>query len=169
MAAPARPPVLPTAAGQAPAPSFTLPKGSSPGDGDVALARLGGASSGSSKPFASRTGRGAGALWEPPTAWTEHGADGRTNSARISVSHNLLPCSLPRLTFSSHGAGLRLEKASREPGRVSERQVFCSEHHQGQYTRPQEDFSLKTDTRFVLLCAFFRRVYEQLIVFPFSR
>lgn len=92
---------------------------------------------GSSQPFASHAGRGAGALWEPPTVWIEHGADGRTNSAGISVSHNLLPRSLPRLTFPSHEAGLHLEKATRKPGRVSEWQVFCSEHQQGQYTRSQ--------------------------------
>lgn len=76
-----------------------------------------------------------------PQPWIECGADGRTNSAGISVSHNLLPYSLPRLTFSSHGTDLLLEKATRNTGRVSERQVvFCSDHHQGQYTRPQRIF-----------------------------
>lgn len=91
---------------------------------------------------------------KPPTAWIQHGADGRTNSAGIAVSHNLLPCSLPRLTFSSHGAGLRLEKATRKPGRVSEWQVFCSEHHKGQYTRPQMIFLFFKNRHRQDLCSF---------------
>lgn len=127
------------------APSCTLPKGSSP-------ARRG-CGSNSSKPFASVQEGEQGHSGKPPTAWMERGADGRTNSAGISVSYNLSPRSLPRLTFSSHGAGLRLEKETRKPGRVSEWQVFCSEH-QGQYTRAQMIFRLFKNRHRQHLCCF---------------
>lgn len=65
-AAPGRPPAPPAAAGQAAAPGFALPKGSSSGRKEMQISpRLGGASSGSSKPSAScMAARGAGALWE---------------------------------------------------------------------------------------------------------
>lgn len=118
VAAPAWPPALPTAAPC---------QGTGPSTAGMCLSQL--------KASASPAGQGAGAPWE--TTHSLDGADGRTNSAGVSVSHNLLPCSLPHVTFSSHGAGLCLEKAARKPGRVSEWQVFCSEHHQGQYTDPR--------------------------------
>lgn len=121
-----------------------LPEGSSPGQRARAL----------QSPLPAVQEGEQGHSGKPPTAWIEHGADGRTNSAGVSVSHNLLPCSLPRLTFSSHGAGLCLEKATRKPGRVSERQVFCSEHHQGQYTRPQRIFLFFKNRHRQDLCCF---------------
>lgn len=89
--------------------AFALPKGSSSGRREMQT------SPGSAVPGApglqspSLAARGAG---NHPQPWMECRADGRTNSTGISVSHNLLPYSLPRLTFSSHGADLLLEKAT---------------------------------------------------------
>lgn len=117
-----------------------------------------------------RGSEGSGsAVGNHPRPWIERTADGRTNSTGISVSHNLLPYSLPLLTFSSHGADLRLEKATRNAGRVSERQVvFRWEHHQGQRTRPQRIFLflLKIQASFV---PFSKEFYEKLIFFFLDR
>lgn len=130
--------------GRATAPGFALPKGSSCGSKEMQI------SPGCAVPGAPgvqslrrpRGSEGSGsAMGNHPRPWIECRADGRTNSTRISVSHNLLLYSLPRLTFSSHGADLLLEKATRNTGRVSAQQVVvCSGHHQGQYTGPQRIF-----------------------------
>lgn len=104
--------------------------------GDAKLARFRSASSGF-KASAGVWQRGEPECYgKPPTAPIEWRADGRTNSTAIPVSHSLVPYSLPHLTFSSHEVGFLLEKRTRNTGRVSEGQVmFCSEQHQGQYTK----------------------------------
>jgi len=76
--------------------------------GDADPARLCRASSWSSQ--ASTGGEGSGSpVGNHPQPGIKCRADGTTNSTRISASHHLLPNSLPRLIFSSHGADFHVE------------------------------------------------------------
>lgn len=51
---------------------------------------------------------------KPPTAWIQHGADGRTNSAGISVSHNLFALLTPTLNLFLPWSRTLLGKSNQE-------------------------------------------------------
>lgn len=167
-AAPAWAPAQPAATSQDTAPSCAWPKGSSCGTRETQTSPGAAVPAPEFKAGRRPCGSKGSTVGNHPQPWIGCRADGRTHSTRISVSHNLSPHSLPHLTFSSRGADLHLAKAIRNTGRVSKRQVvFCSEHHQGHYTRSRGIFFffLKLQAAFVLFCAIFKAVNEKLFYF----